>query len=112
MIASCETAEIQVQDTSRRSFLPSPAAFALCPAYSQCIITAAHLMAERSRVRRRELISHLIDNGASLVREGRRHSIYGKGKYRTEVPRHTEIVDELARKICRDLDIPFPGRGR
>jgi len=25
----------------------------------------------------------------------------------TEVPRHTEIVDELARKICKDLNIPF-----
>jgi hypothetical protein len=26
---------------------------------------------------------------------------------RTEVPRHREVIDELARKICRDLDIPF-----
>jgi hypothetical protein len=23
------------------------------------------------------------------------------------VPRHNEIVDELARRICKDLDIPF-----
>jgi len=42
-----------------------------------------------------------------LLREGRRHSIYRKGKYRTQIPRHTEIVDELARKICKDLNIPF-----
>jgi hypothetical protein len=26
---------------------------------------------------------------------------------KAEVPRHNEIVDELARKICKDLDIPF-----
>jgi nucleoside-diphosphate-sugar epimerase len=30
-----------------------------------------------------------------------------KGKLKTEVPRHNEVVDELARKICKDLDIPF-----
>jgi mRNA interferase HicA len=58
-------------------------------------------------MKRKELVRYLVDNGASLLREGRRHSIYKKGKWRTEVPRHNEIVDELARKICRDLDIPF-----
>ncbi len=58
-------------------------------------------------VKRKELIKHLVENGALLLREGRRHSIYQKGKHRTEIPRHTEIVDELARKICRDLDISF-----
>jgi predicted RNase H-like HicB family nuclease len=26
---------------------------------------------------------------------------------KTQLPRHSEIVDELARKICEDLDIPF-----
>jgi len=41
----------------------------------------------------------LIISGAFLIREGSRHSIYQKGKYRTAVPRHNEIVDELARKI-------------
>jgi hypothetical protein len=58
-------------------------------------------------MRRKELIRHITEYGASLVREGRRHSIYQRGRYRAEVPRHTEIVDELARKICKDLDIPF-----
>jgi predicted RNA binding protein YcfA (HicA-like mRNA interferase family) len=58
-------------------------------------------------VKRKELIKHLVENGALLLREGRRHSIYQRGKRRTEVPRHTEIVDELARKICKDLDISF-----
>jgi mRNA interferase HicA len=58
-------------------------------------------------LKRRELVRYLLDHGAEFLREGRRHSIYGKGKARTEIPRHNEIVDELARKICRDLDIPL-----
>jgi predicted RNA binding protein YcfA (HicA-like mRNA interferase family) len=58
-------------------------------------------------MKRKGLLKHLEENGAFLVREGRRHSIYTKGRLRTEIPRHNEIVDELARKICRDLDIPF-----
>jgi hypothetical protein len=58
-------------------------------------------------VRRKELIKYIIGQGAFFIREGSRHSIYGKGKYRTEIPRHNEIVDELAGKICRDLEIPF-----
>jgi mRNA interferase HicA len=41
------------------------------------------------------------------VREGRRHSIYKKAGFKSEIPRHNEIVDELARKICKDLGIPF-----
>ena len=28
-------------------------------------------------------------------------------KKKTQVPWHSEIVDELARKICKDLDIAF-----
>jgi len=58
-------------------------------------------------MKRREPITYIIQEGAVLLREGRRHSIYRKGKYRTQIPRHTEIVDELARKICKDLNIPF-----
>ena len=41
------------------------------------------------------------------MREGRRHTIYQKGQLKSEIPRHNEIVDELARKICKDLNIPF-----
>jgi len=29
------------------------------------------------------------------------------GRLKTEVPRHNEIVIELARKICKNLDLPF-----
>jgi mRNA interferase HicA len=58
-------------------------------------------------MKRRELVTYIIQQGGVLLREGRRHSIYRKGRYRTQIPRHTEIVDELARKICKDLNIPF-----
>ena len=53
------------------------------------------------------LIRHLVSHGATLLRQRRRHGIYMKGNLKTQVPRHNEIVDELARKICRDLSIPF-----
>lgn len=58
-------------------------------------------------MKRSQLIEHLQANDAWLLREGSRHSIYQKGSLKTEVPRHREIVDELARKICKDLQIPF-----
>jgi mRNA interferase HicA len=58
-------------------------------------------------VKRKSLIKYIKENGAILIREGRRHSIYQKGTYKTQVPRHNEIVEELARKICKDLNIPF-----
>ena len=58
-------------------------------------------------MRRSELIKYLVQEGARFCREGRRHTIYQKSRYRTEIPRHHEIVDELARKICKDLNIPF-----
>jgi len=58
-------------------------------------------------MKRTQLIRHLKGHGAFLLREGKRHSIYQRANLKTEVPRHNEIVDELARKICRDLDIPF-----
>jgi hypothetical protein len=58
-------------------------------------------------MRRTELIKHIKKYDAVLVRERRRHSIYQRETYKTQVPRHNEIVDELARKICKDLQIPF-----
>jgi predicted RNA binding protein YcfA (HicA-like mRNA interferase family) len=58
-------------------------------------------------VKRKRLIRHIEEHGAFLLREGRRHSVFQKSTLRTMVPRHTEIVDELARKICKDLDIPW-----
>lgn len=58
-------------------------------------------------MRRTQLLKHLKDHDAVLIREGKKHSIFQRGDRKTQVPRHNEIVDELARKICRDLGIPF-----
>jgi hypothetical protein len=58
-------------------------------------------------MKRTELLRHLRASGATVLREGRRHTIVARGWLRTEVPRHTEVIDELAGKICRDLDVPF-----
>jgi mRNA interferase HicA len=60
-------------------------------------------------MKRNQLLKYLRRNGASLLREGSKHSIYQKGHLKSEIPRHNEIVDELARKICKDLGIPFIG---
>lgn len=61
-------------------------------------------------MKRRELIRHLQSNGCQLLREGAKHSIYFEptSQKTASVPRHTEIADLLARKICRDLGIPEP----
>jgi predicted RNA binding protein YcfA (HicA-like mRNA interferase family) len=61
-------------------------------------------------MKRRDLISHLIKEGCILHREGARHSIFlnSENGHLATVPRHREIDIILARKICRQLDIPVP----
>jgi len=61
-------------------------------------------------MKRRDLISHLESNGCEFLREGGNHTMYvnrAKGKA-SAVPRHREINDNMAVKICRDLQIPDP----
>jgi hypothetical protein len=58
-------------------------------------------------MKRRELLRYPETKGCVLLREGKKHSVYLnkiKNKIST-VPRHKEISDFLARKICRDLEI-------
>jgi predicted RNA binding protein YcfA (HicA-like mRNA interferase family) len=59
-------------------------------------------------MKRRQLLKHLKEHGCELLREGGRHSVYwNAANYQTTaIPRHTEILDHLARKICKDLGIP------
>ncbi len=61
-------------------------------------------------MKRKELIRHLETCGCLLVREGANHSVYvdSSRKKVSTVPRHVEINDILARKICKDLGITFP----
>jgi mRNA interferase HicA len=61
-------------------------------------------------MKRTVLVKHLQQHGCQLLREGARHSVYwnpADGRTST-VPRHTEIDNMLARKICHNLDIPPP----
>ena len=58
-------------------------------------------------MKRGKLLKHLNTNGCVLKREGARHSIFhnpANGKI-SAVPRHSDVKDLLARKICKDLDI-------
>lgn len=73
---------------------------------SQCL-TRYYLFATGLDMKRSQLLRHLQQHGAYLLREGSRHSIYTREERKTQIPRHNEIVDELARKICKDLEIPF-----
>ena len=59
-------------------------------------------------MKRPALIKHLRRHGCVLIREGSRHSWWGNPSLNTRsaVPRHSEIDDLLARKICKDLGIP------
>jgi len=58
----------------------------------------------------RDLIRHMERHGCEKLREGRNHTVYvNRARQKsTAVPRHREINEFLARKICRDLEIPKP----
>lgn len=61
-------------------------------------------------MKRRELIRHLEEHGCELLREGAKHTVYVNRAARksSTIPRHREINEDLARKICRDLEVPIP----
>ena len=63
-------------------------------------------------MKRSALLQHLRRFGCFLKREGSSHSLWTnpQGGASEAVPRHTEISDVLARKICRGLGIPEIGR--
>jgi mRNA interferase HicA len=61
-------------------------------------------------MKRHTLLKYLKDHDCVFFREGSKHDIYWNrqnGKT-SAVPRHAEIIDLTARKICKDLDIPPP----
>jgi mRNA interferase HicA len=63
-------------------------------------------------MKREELLRHLRKHGCVMLREGGRHSWWHNParNRRSAVPRHREIHDLLARKICNDLGVP-PSKG-
>ncbi len=58
-------------------------------------------------MKRRDLLKHLSLHGCVFLREGARHSWWHHPALnsRSAVPRHNEISDHLAKKICKDLRI-------
>jgi mRNA interferase HicA len=62
-------------------------------------------------VKRSVLLRHLRFHGCYLKREGRSHSLWCNPKtgHVEAVPRHTEIANVLAAKICRALSVPELG---
>lgn len=61
-------------------------------------------------MKRKDLLRHLKIQGCELLREGGRHSVFWNPKTKkvSSVPRHTEVQEFLAKKICRDLDVLGP----
>lgn len=58
-------------------------------------------------MKRSVFLKHLRKYGCQLLREGSRHSwwINPQKNQRSAVPRHSEINNLLANKICKDLGI-------
>ncbi len=58
-------------------------------------------------MKRHDLIRHLESHACRLLRDKGKHSVYVNpaNNKTSAVPRHREINDFLARKICRDLGI-------
>jgi mRNA interferase HicA len=58
-------------------------------------------------MKRIDLVRHLEEQGCYLLRDKGKHSIYVNpaNNQTTSVPRHREINDFLAKKICRDVGL-------
>ncbi len=59
-------------------------------------------------MKREELLRHIRKYCCSLLREGGSHSWWHNPQLnkRSAVPRHKEIDDNLAKKVCKDIGIP------
>ena len=59
-------------------------------------------------MKRVALIHHLEAHMCYLLRDRGKHSVYVNpvNNQTSAVPRHREVNDFLARKICRDLGVP------
>jgi len=60
-------------------------------------------------MKRRDLVRHLEKHSCEFLPEGRNHTIYvnRRAQKSSAIPRHCEIIDFVARKICKDLAIPY-----
>lgn len=62
-------------------------------------------------MKRSSLLRHLRRHGCYLKREGRAHSLWVNPRTGAveAIPRHQEIANRLARKLCRGLSVPEIG---
>ncbi|MBA4407756.1 addiction module toxin, HicA family [bacterium] len=60
-------------------------------------------------MKKKDLIAHLEKYGCRFLREGGKHTVFinPKAHKASTIPRHNEINDLLAKKICKDLEVPF-----
>ena len=58
-------------------------------------------------MKRKELVGYLTKNGCMFLREGANHSVFFNPLINktSTIPRHSEINNFLAKKICKDLGI-------
>ena len=56
-------------------------------------------------VSRRALLQYLQENGFVLVREGGRHSIWGKGRVKIPVKRHRVFDRITANELCKQAGL-------
>lgn len=63
-------------------------------------------------MKRSHLLRHLRRHGCYLKREGRAHSLWSSSRTGAveAVPRHVEIAEKLARKMCHGLSVPEIGK--
>jgi mRNA interferase HicA len=63
-------------------------------------------------VKRGDLLRHLRQHGCYLKREGASHSLWSNPNtgHVEAIPRHTEIANNLVKKICRALSVPEIGK--
>jgi predicted RNA binding protein YcfA (HicA-like mRNA interferase family) len=56
-------------------------------------------------VKRRELVEYLEENGFSLLREGKKHSIYTNRKRTIPVKRHRTFDRITANQLCKQAGL-------
>ncbi|MBD1211091.1 MAG: type II toxin-antitoxin system HicA family toxin [Ignavibacteria bacterium] len=59
-------------------------------------------------MKRGDILRYLAAHGCLFLREGGKHTVYynPENSKTSTIPRHNEIKDILAKKICKDLGIP------
>jgi hypothetical protein len=63
-------------------------------------------------MKRTQFIQYLNSQRCGFVKHGGKHDKYMNhlnGK-RTVLPRHAELDNDLCKLVCKQLDIPFPGK--